>query len=371
MLYCTLGNKKFDSVGLALLLLACLNIFGCESNQNDEPVPLRPVRYITVTDSDAARTRTFSGASQSTQVSRLSFKVSGTLIELPIEIGDTLAAGDLLARLDQSSFDLEVQQAQANLVQAQANERNAAANYERVKDLYSNRNASRNDLDSARANSESAGAQVRAAQKSLELSQLNRSYARLTAERDCSVASVDVELNENISAGAQVALVNCGDGLEIELAIPESLIASITKDTNVSISFSAIPNTTFSGKVTEIGISSASGAPTFPVTVAIDEKDERLRSGLAADVTFQFMNTGRSDTHLLPLSAVANNGGNAFVYIAQPDGANDEAIVVKREVSVGELTELGVEILSGIRQGDRVITAGVSVIRDGQRVLLN
>ena len=141
-----------------ILLVAIVVASACEKAPPETEPPMRPVRYLAVTDSDGARSRTFSGTSRSTQVSRLSFKVSGTVVELPVEVGDRLRAGMLLARLDRSGFDLEVQQAQANLVQAEANLRNAESNYERVQGLYENNSTSRNDLDAARAGAESARA---------------------------------------------------------------------------------------------------------------------------------------------------------------------------------------------------------------------
>lgn len=363
-----MNPKKY---GLSGIFVAAAILVACEQSVETSEPPLRPVRYITVVENDGARTRTFSGTSRSTQISRLSFKVSGTLVELPIDVGDRLAPGALVARLDASSFELEVQQAQANLVQSQANQRNASANYERTKGLYENANASRNDLDSARATAESATAQVRASQKSLELARLNRSYTRLTADRDCTVASVDVDLNENVSPGTEIARINCGSGLEIELAIPDSLISAISPDTKVDIGFDSISDLTFSGTVKEIGISSSSGAPTFPVTVNVDDNEPRLRSGLAADVTFRFASTRVGDAHLIPLAAIGHDGDATYVYIAEPEADSEQAIVTKRMVSIGELTDFGVEVFDGIVDGDRVVTAGVSMIRDGQRVLLD
>lgn len=361
--------RSISTVTVATAL--ALGAVGCDKTDVEQAEILRPVRFLTVTDNDLGRRRTFSGTSRSTQVSRLSFKVPGTIVELPIEVGDRLQAGGLLARLETSSFDLEVQQAQAGLVQAQANQRNAESNYDRIKGLYENNNASRNDLDSARANAESARAQTRSAQKSLELARLNLSYTRLTAERSCSIASVAVQLNENVTAGAEVARVNCGDGLEIELAMPDSLIAEIREDANVTIQFDAISKLKFAGTVTEIGVAASSGTPTFPVTVSIDGSERRLRSGLAADVTFEFASTRSGDAHLIPLAAVANSGAEPFVYIAQPNGSGNEAVIEKRTVEIGELTENGIEVLAGLSHGDRVVTAGVSIITAGQRVLLD
>ena len=71
---------------------------------------------------------------------------------------------------------------------------------------------------------------------------------------------------------------------------------------------------------------------------------------------------------MIPLSAVIQDPNGSFVFLVNPE-AGGEAVVSRRPVTVGELTEDGIEILSGLQSGDRVVTAGVSVIRDGQRVL--
>lgn len=323
-----------------------------------------------VTDESGARDRSFSGISKSIRESRLSFKVSGTVTDVPVQIGQRLAAGDLIARLDAASFSLQVQQAQASLVQAQANERNASANYERTKGLYANDNASRNDLDAARAQAESARAQARSATKALEIARLNESYTELRADTDCSIASIAIEVNENVSSGQQVAVVSCGEEYEVAIDVPESVIASIDASTPVQITFGAIPGTVFSGEVTEVAVAAVGSAAAFPVVVKINETHRALRSGLAADVVFRFGTLAPSGSVVLPVAAVIRDPSGTFVYVAEATEVDGQAIVSRRPVTLGELTQSGIEVLDGLLAGDRVVTAGLSVIRDGQRVLI-
>ena len=294
----------------------------------------------------------------------MSFKVPGTIVELPVQVGDTLSRGDLIARLDDSEYELQEQQAQASLAQAQAAARNADANYDRVKGLYENSNASRNDLDASRATSESAMAQVRAAEKAVELANLNISYTRLRAAFDCTIASLSVDLNENIAVGTTVAEVNCGNELEVLLDVPESVIGGISTAMAVSVSFSAIPGQEFVGFVTEVGQNSPN-AVTFPVVVALEENDSNLLPGLAAQVAFEF-DRGGDAIQILPLSAIVNRAGGTFVFVAEAEGS--EATLRLQAIEVAELTEQGIEVVSGLNPGDLVVTAGVSVIRDGLRV---
>lgn len=364
----------FRNLIVAGVLAAVAVLSGCDKEIEAVDEQLRPVRYMVVENPLALRTRTFTGSSKSAQQSRLSFKVAGTVVKMPVQVGDALKAGDLVARLDPSQYELQLQQSQASLMQSQASARNAESNYERVKGLYENDNASRNDLDGARASAESARAQTRSAQKSQELASLNLSYTQLRVDAPCSIASLAVEINENVSAGSQIAQVNCGQELEVIIEVPESLIADIRQNMAVDIRFDAMANKTFKGQVAEVGVSSSETSSTFPVSVRLDRDldnpDLSLRSGLAAEVTFTIAVDTMVDRYLVPLASVVNDVEGPFVFIADPVEQQGEALVSRHNVQLGELRDKGIEILSGIETGDRVITAGVSVVRDGQRVLL-
>ncbi len=135
--------------------------------------------------------------------------------------------------------------------------------------------------------------------------------------------------------------------------------------------FGAIPGEEFSGVVSEIAVAPTAGSAAFPVVIEILGSHPSLRSGLAADVTFKFDSVASQGSGvLLPVTAVINDPNGTFVFVAEPSEADGEAVVRRREVALGELTESGVEVLEGLAIGDRVVTAGISVIRDGQRVLV-
>jgi len=358
-------------IRVCTLLIVALILGGCGKSDETAEERLRPVRFVTVGDASVFRDRSFSGISKSSRESRLSFKVSGTAINVPVQIGQRLQAGDLIAEIDPASYVLQAQQAQATLVEAQANDRQAAANYERTKGLYANSNASLNDLESARAQAESASAVVRAASKAVEIARLNVSYTKLTAGSDCSIASLDIEVNENVASGQQIASVSCGDAFEVTLDLPESLIGDVDELTPVSVRFGSIPDQEFRGVISEVAVASAAGSAAFPVVIKIAGSHPLLRSGLAADVTFQFYSAAVQGGAVLPVTVVINDPDGTFVFVAEPAGVEGEAMVSRRAVTLGELTQSGIEIIDGVQQGDRVITAGISVIRDGQRVLIS
>ena len=93
-----------------IVLVSLLALGACGKDEAPTEEQLRPVRYITVSDASEFRDRSFSGTSKSSRESRLSFKVSGTVMTIPVQIGQRLNAGDLIAELDPASYVLQEQQ---------------------------------------------------------------------------------------------------------------------------------------------------------------------------------------------------------------------------------------------------------------------
>ena len=211
---------------------------GCGDSSRVEPEELiRPVRSQRVFLTGSDQVRTFSGTAQAGLEAKLSFKVSGTLQRLFVKVGDKIRQGQVIAALDPQDYDLQVQRAEAALARAKASARSAAADYSRVRALYENRNASRNDLDQARAAAESSRAEVASSTKDLELARLQLGYTRLSSPAACYVASVPVEVNENVQAGKIVMEVVCGSRLEVEVSMPEAFIARVKKGSAVTATF--------------------------------------------------------------------------------------------------------------------------------------
>ena len=354
-------------VGNALTAAALLA--GC-AEPTVEEIALRPVKTQTVHSGRASiRDRVFSGTAKASEEATLSFKVSGTVSRVTIQVGDSIAPGDVIAELDAESYQVELDQARAAQAQANANRRSMEAEYQRTRQLFANDNASRNDLDTALANAESAKADYEAQTQSVRLANLNLGYTRLTAEASCSVASVLIETNENVSSGQSVAEVSCGETWEVLIAVPESLIAAFSDGMQGDVVFSAFRNETYVGSVTEVGIATGEST-TFPVTLTLESTPENIRSSLAAEVTFS-LEDQRSDGDRIyvPAVAVGQDELGTFVYVLEATDESGVGLLNRRGVTTGELNQLGLEILNGLTIGDRVVIAGRATARAGMRVL--
>ena len=357
-------NMNWKIVCLAVLLFAACG----EEAQPPEPV-VRPVRYAPVYVTGGERVRQFAGTARAGVESRLSFKVAGTVSRVPVNVGDGVEVGDLIAELDAKDYKLQVQEAEAGLKSGQAQARNAEASFARVQQLYEDGNASRADLDAARAGAESAREQVNSGGKRLELAKSQLSYTQLRAPLDGSIAAVRVEANENVSPGQAVVLLTSGSQLDVEIAVPEVLISEVREGQAVNVRFDALKDEVLSGRVTEVGVSSTGMATTFPVIVRLDRGDQAVRPGMAADVELSFGQSGGREHLYVPAVSVAEDRQGRYVYVVVPmeEGFGQ---VGRRAVGVGELSSTGLEILDGLKDGELVVTAGVSRIVDGQKVRL-
>lgn len=336
--------------------------------QESEPV-IRPVRYQEVVASGGRRERTFSGTAQAGQESQLSFRVSGSVQSVAVSVGQNVRQGQLIARLDPTDLDLQLQQSQASLAQAEAAVRKAEADYERIRGLYENQNAAKSDLDAARAQAESARAQVKAAEQGVERSRRQLSYARLNAPVDGAIAAVRVEENENVRAGQAIAVLTSGSQPEVEVGMPEVLISQVVPGARVDVTVDALPGDILTGVVTEVGVAAMGNASTFPVVVRLDTEQKTIRSGMAANVTFRFDPEDDAERIFIPPVAVGEDRESRFVFILKAS-ADDLATTERRSVTIGDLTPDGIEVIEGLTDGEFIVTAGIRRIQNGQTVRL-
>ena len=359
-------SRVTTSRGLRLLVGSLA--IGCSEAPEAEEI-IRPVRYEAVLATGGSRVREFSGTAQAGLRSRLSFKVAGTVVRLPAQVGDSVAAGQLLARIDPADYELAVREAVAGLSQATAQERRAGADYQRAQELWENNNLSRAELDAAQAADQSARAAVRAANQRLQMAQRQLAYTRLTAPVAGAISSVAADVGENVAAGQTVVELTSGSRPEVKVGIPELLIAQVSQGDLVEVRFDAIPDESHPAVITEVGVAPTGAGATFPVIVQLTREDPAVRIGMAATVEFRFESSEQGEAIYVPPVAVGEDRDGRFVFVVEPEEPGF-GITRRRAVVMGDPTLDGIQILEGLTDGELVVTAGVRRIRDGQRVKL-
>lgn len=351
---------------LALPILLTSLAAAC-SEQVEEAAPaLRPVRYEQVSMGPLSLERSLAGVVRAGVESRLSFRVAGSLRAVDVKVGNSVRRGQVLARLDPTDFELQVEESKAARAQAQASLRQAEADYDRVRSLYENNNSSKAELDAARANAESAQASVEAVTRQLDQSNQRLGYTTLRAPADGAIASVAVEANENVQAGQEICLLLSGGQPEVVIPVPAVMIGFVEEGQMVTVTIGALPGESFEAEVAEVGVAVTGAATTFPVTARILESSIMVRAGMAAEVTFK-VESDLGNRIFVPGVAVGEDRDGRYVYLLEASGSG-EWTVRRQSVEIGATSATGIEIVRGLDADDLVVTAGVRRLTDGMRV---
>jgi RND family efflux transporter MFP subunit len=362
-----------------VLLTAC----GGNEEKKELVRPIKPIKYSKIVAVGSDVGQEYSGAVQSSKETHLSFKVNGSLNQLPVKVGDKVRKGQLLARIDATDYQIQAEQSTSSLLSAQTQIKsaesqllNAKATYERIEKLYENNSVSLSDfeqaksaLETAEASFQAAKAQAGASEKQLEASRNQVSYSRLTAPFDGVITALNAEENEFIVAGNPIATLNSEAKPEVSVGLPEGVIAKVKKGQKVDIHFSALANQDFIGSVSEVGYSN-NGGSTYPVIIQIENASDAIRPGMAARVNFKFNQVSESDSKKLvvPVAAVGQDTQGKFVFVLKPN--EDHYLVERKAIDIGELGGQGFELKQGLQAGDIVATSGLQSLIVGMKVKL-
>lgn len=361
--------KDYNLIPLVILCVLALLLIACKEEEKVSEI-IRPVRTEQVFSTGGTRVRTFSGVVQAGSESRLSFKVTGTVQQVAVEIGSRVKANQILVRLDPTDYEIKLKEAENARDLARANEIQTKANYERVMALFENRSTSKSNLDLARAAYETAHEQDNIAKKRRKLAENQLEYTELRAPVDGAISDVLIEENENVQPGQPVVILTSGSDLEVRIAMPEIMIAQIREGDDVSVKLDAVEQKDFRARVTEVGVASTAYSTTYPVVVRLIETNPDIRPGMAAEVSFTFETVNDRECFIVPPVAVGEDRSGRYVFIVEPADSG-LGIVMKKQVEIGELTPNGLEIFEGLHDGDFLVTAGVSRIQDSLKVKFN
>ena len=176
------------------------------------------------------------------------------------------------------------------------------------------------------------------------------------------------EIDENASPGQTVAILNAGNKMIINLGLPENVINSVKRAMSVSITFPALQGKKFEGVITEISPAINANTATYPIKVEIKNSSNEVKSGMAANVTFDFSNGG-GELLIVPAKSVGEDSKGRFVFLVNDKG-DKTGTVQKQHITVGKLNSDGFEVISGLSNGQKIAVAGLQTLLDGQEVRL-
>lgn len=349
--------------GFSLLApIVALALTGCGERQEAE-VPVRPVRSVQVTGGSSAESATYTAEIRSRYETDLSFQVGGKLIRRDVDVGATVKNGQVLAQLDQTDQQLGVDAARGAVPAAQSDLDRARSEEARYRDLLERGLTTRAQYQAQRTAVRSSEAKLSQATAELRLAQQRLGYTTLRANQDGVVTSVSVEVGSVVAAGQRAISIARPSELEAVFDVPEGRIGELRTTSSVVINPLGGEGAAWAGRVREISPSADPVTRTYQVRTSIVNPPPTLRLGMTVTVTLP--RVGGAPNVALPATALFQKDGKPAVWIVRADNT-----VELRAVAVERYDSDRVYVADGIRTGERVVTAGVHRLAQGDKVKL-
>lgn len=346
--------RLLTAAALVTTLAAC-------SKPTPKVEDVRPVRAIVLASSNVDVNAEFSGEVVARVTSQLGFRVGGKIVERKVDVGAVVKRGQVLMQLDPQDLQLSQAQAKASLNSAETSRDLARAELKRYQDLREKNFVSQAVLDSKDATYKAAQAQVEAAQ-AVYRGQSNQSgYASLLADGDGVIARLDGEVGQVVSPGTPVAVLARNGDREVVIGIPEDKVETMRGVKNVVVRLWADPKQALPGKIREVSPVADPATRTYLAKVTIPNAPE-ARLGMTAVV--QFASTTATPQIRVPLTALFNEKSQSSVWVVE-NGA-----VKLVNVTVGGVAGNDILLSSGVKEGQTVVTAGVNLLKPGQKVTI-
>ncbi|MDH3028147.1 efflux RND transporter periplasmic adaptor subunit [Methylobacterium fujisawaense] len=347
--------------------MAACNGHGEEGGEAAAAAPIRPVLTQVVVPSDTVMFGPFAGTIEPRYQAQLGFQIPGRMVARDVTIGDLVTRGQRLAALDTIVTRFDLTRAEADLADAKAQAENAEAAEARTRRLMSGNSVAQATLDQAVAKRETARARVDQALSSLQKARDQMGYTELKAEFDGVVTQRLAEVGQVLTAGQGVVTVARPDVREAVVDIPEVYVGALPADGVFTVALQSAPELTARGRVREIAPLAESGTRSKRIRISLDQPGPAFRLGATINVSLM---RNVSPTVLLPASALLEDGGRRSVWVVSADGKS----VSRRDVTVAAARDNAedgrIAVVDGLKAGERVVVAGVHVLKEGQAVRL-
>jgi len=398
-------------ITMILIGLVAIGMAACGKKEETESGKIRTVRGAKVeTGQSSAVEEVYeaAGTVRSKTASILSSRITGQILAVHVREGDRVQAGQILMEIDDRDAVAQLQKAQASLREAQemlekveqniraseaarfvaeANKTLATSTFNRYKILLERRSVSPQEFEEVQtryqartaeadraeethravlAKKEQVLAKIEQAKAEVDQAQLSVGYAQIASPIDGLVTAKQAEVGALTTPGLPLVTVEDDTHYRLEAVVEESQIAKIRAGATVRVRIGALEPMEWLGRVVEIGPAADPASRSSIVKIDLPQKADRargrqiLRSGLFGKALFSI---GQRQSLTIPQKAVMLRGQLQEIYVLDP-----ENIARLRLIKTGKQYGQRVEVLAGLREGERIIVEGIEVVSDGSRV---
>jgi len=311
-------------------------------------MPPLPVETATATRGGLVDRFTVVGSLAASDAIDVVTEIDATLRSLPFREGQPIAAGGLIAQLDDSEPAAQAERARALRDQRQASHARIAA-------IVAAGAGSAQDLDDAAAALKVAEAELALAETRLAKTRITAPFAGVLGARQVSVGAF-------LRAGTPITELSRYDNLRVSFSAPERLLGQLARGAAVSVTTTAFPDSALLGTVDIIEPALDPATRSARVIARLANPGRRLQPGMSATVSVVL--ASRAEALTLPSEAVFIQGGQTLVYVVGPDST-----ISPRPLSLGLRLSDRVEVLAGLAPGEQVVRAGHQKLFPGAKVL--
>ncbi|SBS25651.1 Toluene efflux pump periplasmic linker protein TtgD precursor [Marinomonas aquimarina] len=344
--------------GLTPLLLALTTtgvLLGCSTDEQIETTEavIRPVKLYTIDATDIVSIRHFPAELKASDEADLAFRVGGQVTQLNVKEGQRVERGQLLASLDPTDYALQVELSEANY-------KLAKAQFDRIKTMLAKNATTQAQFDEAKATLDQT-------ENALETAKNQLGYSELRAPYDGVIASLSIDNYEYVGATQTILHIQNIEQMDVEFQIPERLVANIQKvalQYHPQVSIDAVPSQVFEAAYKEHRTSPDVTTKSYDATLSLLNTEDtpiNLLPGMTATVDLDISQISGKPTHItVPIEAVmrrqtSTGDSQSVVWVFNPE----QGSVTPREVTLGDMTQNSIEILTGLAPGEQVVAAGV------------
>jgi len=337
-----------------------LALVSCGSEQAP-PQEGRPVGVVTVEAGQIADDIKLSGEVQAKKDVGLAFRIGGRVLERPVNVGDRVKAGQVIARLEPTLERNALTAATAALEAARGEVSTTRSTFERQERLMAQGFTTRPRYDQARRAQETAQAALENAEAQLELARDRLGFTELRAEVAGVVTERRIEPGEVVQPGQIVVQIARDDSRDAVFNVPAAVLDTYLNNARIRVALADAPSVTAYGSVREIAPQADPVTRTFAVRVGLQDPPEAMRLGSTVVGTIELTTAAIVS---IPASALTQQGRSPAVWVVDPA----KSTVSLRDIDVLRF-DAGTVILSqGLAPGETIVSAGIQALHPGQRV---
>jgi len=349
------------------------------SSGDDYKKTITPVRLEEVRIQDEKASLRYTATVNPYSQVNLDFKVDGYVLEIlqvegadgrmrDIQEGDFVSKGLPLALVDPTEYLAKVVEAKSRLSEARARLQNDTQDYKRAEVLYFQQSMIAPEYDQAVKNYKVSSAQVKAAEANLIEAEQNLSYCTLTPPSNGVLLKRSIEVGTLVRPGSEGFVLADLTAVKVLFSVPDTVLGDVSLGEEMEVTTESIKDTIFLGRITEIAPAANTRTRVFNVEITIQNPENLLKPGMIAS-----LNVYKGDyvqpVFAVPIGSIVRSvnaqEGYAVFTIEESDG---KIMTQRKDVTLGNIYGNRIAVIEGLKEGEKIITMGAQLVRNGQEV---